>query len=358
MDYIPHGSAIYARDFARKRRIVERDFQSFSIEAIEDEAGMKPLPMALLVIYLIGVLFLVTRFIWNIKFIKSSLQQKGPQLSGMQVVLVEADIRPYSFFHYLFVNKAQFDSGALSETILKHELAHANQFHSLDILFAEVLTWALWFNPFVWMYKKTISENHEYIVDDQLIYEGANALDYSKEILRAVSNLTAPRLVSGFSYLQTKNRLTMISKGKSNKYWGIFKLSSVLLLVGGMYLLNSCNEQTRWPDIDSKQEFFEKFQAFQDIKEPTAQYEALRSFGISMTDEEFKKGTQHGFDSGDLEEWTAGLFRSWAWYHPDEAFVALYDAQNNYDLELTRNCFMWVARYWAEQDFETAFKHA
>ena len=195
--------------------------------------------------------------------------------------------------------------------MLIHEQAHAKQLHTLDILFAEMLTWGLWINPVSRMYKNTISENHEYLVDDKLIIEGTNALDYSKEIIDAVSNITAARLVSGFSYIQTRNRLTMISKSRSNKYFGMLKMNSLLLLFGGLYLLNSCNDSSRWPEIADDKGLFEKFQSFQDIEDPKKQYEALRTFGINMTDEELEQVWQHRYDDGDLNQWIRDIFRSW-----------------------------------------------
>ncbi|MBR4917958.1 MAG: hypothetical protein IKZ52_01915 [Bacteroidales bacterium] len=39
------------------------------------------------------------------------------------------------------------------DLVLRHETAHAKQWHTLDLLLVELVGVACWFNPFVWAYR-------------------------------------------------------------------------------------------------------------------------------------------------------------------------------------------------------------
>jgi hypothetical protein len=67
---------------------------------------------------------------------------------GLKIVLCGRAGESFSFFHFVFLNKANIPEGDL-DRILAHELAHVRQRHSFDILFTEFLTVIQWFNPFV-----------------------------------------------------------------------------------------------------------------------------------------------------------------------------------------------------------------
>ena len=97
----------------------------------------------------------------------------------------------------------------------------------------------LWFNPFIWLYKKAIAENHEYLADDLVIKEGINLTTYLKEIVQSINKKSPLYFSSGFNYLQTKNRLIMLNKEKSNTFVKTTKLLTVITLSGAMLFLNS-----------------------------------------------------------------------------------------------------------------------
>jgi beta-lactamase regulating signal transducer with metallopeptidase domain len=69
----------------------------------------------------------------------------------------------FSFFRRIRVN----EDLPQKEQIQKHEQTHAQQLHSADVLFFEVLSIINWFNPVVYLYKKSIRQIQEFIADDQ-----------------------------------------------------------------------------------------------------------------------------------------------------------------------------------------------
>lgn len=85
-------------------------------------------------VYLLVVAVLLVRFGVDIyHFVRKATRHEQRRYGRARVVLVEEETTPYSFLHYIFINRAQFE--AIPPELLKHELAHVQQWHTLDIFF-------------------------------------------------------------------------------------------------------------------------------------------------------------------------------------------------------------------------------
>ncbi|RPI99553.1 MAG: hypothetical protein EHM31_09955, partial [Candidatus Aminicenantes bacterium] len=96
---------------------------------------------------------------------------------GLRIVLCGHPGESFSFFNFVFLNKSNVPEGDM-DRILAHELAHVRQFHSFDIVFSELLTVIQWFNPFVWPYKSSLRETHEYLADRAVVAQGCGLARY------------------------------------------------------------------------------------------------------------------------------------------------------------------------------------
>jgi len=115
--------------------------------------------------YLIGVLFFLGRFLFQFSslvllFINSTKQR----VASYVYVITKKALSPFSFFNWIVFNPSQFNDTEL-EQIIAHEKVHAKQLHSIDILLVELTSILLWFNPFIWLYKKDLRQNLEFIAD-------------------------------------------------------------------------------------------------------------------------------------------------------------------------------------------------
>lgn len=81
------------------------------------------------------------------------------------VLLADDRVAPFSFFRYLVMNQTDFAHNA--EPIMGHELAHIRQWHSVDVLLAELVKVLCWPNPVAWLYKRSLQQVHEYLADQQ-----------------------------------------------------------------------------------------------------------------------------------------------------------------------------------------------
>ncbi|MFC2128601.1 M56 family metallopeptidase [Bacteroidota bacterium] len=128
-----------------------------------------------------------------------------------QIVLVEPKTLPYSFFKYIFVNRSDFENGKIEKELITHEQIHCQQYHSLDILIIELIKVFLWFNPLIWLFRKTIQLNHEFLADHKVL-SNYNLNDYQNTLLNLVFRNNSSYLASNLNYSLTKKRLVMMTK--------------------------------------------------------------------------------------------------------------------------------------------------
>lgn len=180
----------------------------------------------LLLIYLWGVVFFLIRFVYQLLKVLLLIRKNGiHKYNGLKVVFIDKDCSPFSFFNYVFINKSNV-SGDDFQRIVAHEMIHIKQYHSIDLLILELLTIFQWFNPFVWPYKKSLKETHEYLADYAVIAQGCSAAKYQLLIFEQHVGVKLFELVNNFNQSQIKRRITMMTKSKSK---GLAKLKFLLI---------------------------------------------------------------------------------------------------------------------------------
>ena len=99
---------------------------------------------------------------------------------------------------------------------MQHEISHANQFHSVDIVLVELFKVLVWMNPFVWFLKKQMQLNHEYLADSSVINTNS-IIEYKRILINLVLDNNLGTLTSNFNFSITKQRLNMMTKQFSKK---------------------------------------------------------------------------------------------------------------------------------------------
>jgi hypothetical protein len=190
-------------------------------------------PDILWLIYLLGVGLFFLRFSYKIIQLFILIKRYGYQKHlGIKIVFIDKNTTPFSFFNFLFINKSNFSDQDFNR-IIAHELVHAKQYHSIDMILLECLTIFQWFNPFVWPYKKSLRETHEYLADNAVIAQGCSKAKYQLLIFEQHVGVKLFEFANNFNQSQIKRRITMMEKIKSR---GRAKLK-VLLIVPIVCLL-------------------------------------------------------------------------------------------------------------------------
>ena len=168
------------------------------------------------IIYLLVTLSLLVRFIRNLTSILTQAKQlEKATYKNISVSLLPDGSGNYTFLDHIFISHSDYETHIQEPRIIDHEMVHARQKHSLDILFAELLLIFFWFNPLLLIYKKAIQLNHEFLADDAVKGNGDESLSYQYLVIAkagAHSSVKNISITSGFHYAATKKRLIMMNR--------------------------------------------------------------------------------------------------------------------------------------------------
>ncbi len=171
----------------------------------------------LIYVYFMGISFMFLRGILLIRkmilFKKLSVVSRSGKLT-----IISSDLftSPFSFFHWIYV-PADFQKIPGFESLLMHERTHAEQLHSADLLIMEICSMFFWFNPFVFLLKKSLKRTHEYLADNSVISQGVSTQDYLRLLVSCIESGYSSGLIHTFKSLTIKKRIEMITKNKTPK---------------------------------------------------------------------------------------------------------------------------------------------
>ena len=198
-------------------------------------------------VYAFGTGFLLLRFSFQLIKVFILIKKNGVhKYNGFKVVFIEKNCSPFSFFNFIFINKSNI-SGDDLQRIIAHEMIHIRQYHSIDLIVLELLAIFQWFNPFVWPYKKSLKETHEYLADYAVIAQGCSAAKYQLLIVEQHVGAKLFELANNFNQSQIKRRITMITKNKS-KRWAKLKILLILPMLCFLILAFADSQTVREPD--------------------------------------------------------------------------------------------------------------
>lgn len=173
--------------------------------------------------YLIIALLLLVKILINfISLFQMLYQQQKIKNENFTLVDLNHDIAPFSFFNYIVFNSSLYTEEEL-QSILLHEKVHSQEKHSFDVMTAKIFCILFWFNPFIWLYKKAIVQNLEYIADQKAVMQLQDPKVYQRALVKAISHQNCLSITNNFYQSLIKKRIVMLNtnqshKGKSWKY--------------------------------------------------------------------------------------------------------------------------------------------
>lgn len=189
-------------------------------------------------VYWIGVCLFSLQYLafWGRLF---WLKHKYPhkKFKGIHFTLLNAKYIPtFSVFNYLFINTIGI-SRENQHKIFEHEKIHIRHLHSLDLHLLSILCIFNWFNPLLWIFKKAISQNHEYIADRQVIgrYQTGSYL----QLLVGQTLKGNFSFSNGFSCSNLKKRMIMMTQKQTSRF-RIWNYIPAFLLSGVLFVSFCC----------------------------------------------------------------------------------------------------------------------
>lgn len=174
-----------------------------------------PLFEMLLTIYLTGVILFTARFIYQLVQIRTLIRRNSHGIKPEEkIILLSAPHAPFSFFRMIFISRDMLGSPEIRQ-VIEHERVHIRQYHSLDIMLMEALTIVQWFNPVIWLYRRSVKELHEYLADQGVIGKGADLTEYQAHLLNQAMGIQVNDLTHNFNHSLLKKRFMMMTREKS-----------------------------------------------------------------------------------------------------------------------------------------------
>ena len=213
-------------------------FEMMVEEPVEPVASVNiPWEQILTTLYIAVTIFFILRFLWQlISIFRIRIKSEETEVSGVRVYDLQDDITPFSFFGMIFINSKMHSEEELEQIII-HEHTHLREKHSLDIMLVETVLLFSWWNPFVWLFKREMAMNLEYLADNGVLREGVDSRDYQYHLLRLTYHETAVQIVNNFNVSQLKQRIMMMNKTRTSS----LKLAKYLLMLPLFLILIAAN---------------------------------------------------------------------------------------------------------------------
>ena len=179
-----------------------------------------------IVIYFLGSIVLFTKLLFDLYSLSKVFKGKVSIPQGkFKLIDVTENIAPFSFFKFIVYNSTLYTPTEL-ENILEHEKVHSSQNHSVDVLLSRLFCIAFWFNPLIWLYKKAMIQNLEFIADNEAAKNSSDKKAYQLTLLKITTQENCVSITNHFYQSLIKKRIIMLNQNQSKK-WNSWKYITV-----------------------------------------------------------------------------------------------------------------------------------
>lgn len=214
--------------------------------------------------------------------------RKNQKQKETNFVLIHSDTteNPFSFFHYIVINPNRFSKEEFQH-ILTHESIHVKQKHSIDVLLAKLFCAFFWANPIVWLYRKAILQNLEFIADNETFQQIENKYEYQRTLLKVVTHQHDLSITNQFYQSLIKKRIVMLHTNQSHKR-NAWKYGIILPLLVGFMLLFQIETVAQVKESKVKETNYTVSANYSSILTKNSTDKELRELEKTFSDEKYK----------------------------------------------------------------------
>ena len=187
--------------------------------------------------YAIGVLVVKTSVISQA--VKIARLGTATVENGQRIVRSAKIDTPFSFLRTIYLPTSLAPEHC--EVVIQHECAHIRHHHSLERIAMELMKAVLWFNPFVWLFSRLLTEVHEFEADREVIDSGFDNRLYATSIFTQAFGFS-PDIANGLQSSLTKKRFKMMTKQRPSTR-SLLRLAAALPVVATLAMLFSVRAQ-------------------------------------------------------------------------------------------------------------------
>lgn len=158
--------------------------------------------------YILAVLGLTIHLLVTLfAFFKRMKGKRVTKVGKVNILSGNDKIVNGSFLNYIFLNDDELSPNEIQQ-IIAHEMLHVKLYHSVDRIIVKIAQIVLWFNPFIYLYARSVEENHEFEVD-RAVARQTDKHNYAN-LLVHLSVAGQGMLYHNFSKVPLKKRITML----------------------------------------------------------------------------------------------------------------------------------------------------
>lgn len=236
----------YAQHVLPTLNVTAMRVASFGVEQNEPGCGMWFVGMIAIwgIIYIIPVVWMTMKLIIQVAYIiylrctcPLITQLPSPFGEGTGVRRFPRPCTPFSFGPWIFLHPEGMDEQTLREVLI-HEQAHVRGWHTLDILFSQLVCIVFWWNPATWVMRREVRLNLEFIADAAVIGHQKDKREYQYRLLGFSTYKNVATIANNFNVLPLKRRIMMMNLKRTSRM-GMTKYA--LFVPVAAALLFACN---------------------------------------------------------------------------------------------------------------------
>ncbi len=134
---------------------------------------------------------------------------------------------PFSLGKTIFLPEGRTQEA--EDVFIRHEQAHIHNRHYIDVWFIEILVRMLWFNPILWLVRKTLRDIHEFEADRCVLSQGIDSHTYQCLLVQEASG-ECIIVANGFNRSFIRRRIKEM-KRKGITLGRVGKLAAILWIL-------------------------------------------------------------------------------------------------------------------------------
>jgi hypothetical protein len=188
-----------------------------TFQTIENNSSEINWLFLVILVYCIGFSILLIKLGMDFYSLHNVLKgKKIQQQADFKFIDTTDNIAPFSYFEYIVYNSSMYTPSEL-ENIIEHEKVHSDQNHTIDVLISRAFCLLFWFNPVIWLYKKAITQNLEFIADKEAAQKISDKKAYQYTLLKITTHESCVAITNHFYQSLIKKRIVMLNKNQSKK---------------------------------------------------------------------------------------------------------------------------------------------
>ena len=170
-------------------------------------------------LYIIGMAIMLATKLTQLGILYRKIRQGvlwADKQEGATIYCHIHPIAPFSWMRSIVISEDDYTNNA--STILRHEMGHIQNHHSLDIVLLNACQIIQWANPLVWVMAHSLRDVHEYEADDAVLRSGVSIHQYHNLLIKKAVGSSSYAFANSFNHSLLKKRITMMLKKKSNPW--------------------------------------------------------------------------------------------------------------------------------------------